>query len=103
MNKLFLMLILVNCIGSCQEKNKTNGKIINKTNDMKEKFDIAKYNKEIEFKEKLNDINLSLSDYEEKKQDGTRIMYSSMFVNDYNKASYSKQIYPRHYPKKCVS
>lgn len=94
MSRLFLILILVSCIGSCQEKNKAKGKMVNMTNEMKEKFDIIKYNKEIEYKEKLNDINLSLSDYEEKEHDGTRIRYSSMFVNEYNKASYSKQIYP---------
>jgi hypothetical protein len=92
MNKLYLIFLLIFSISSCQDKNKTNGKIINMTNDMKEKFDIVKYNKEIESKEKLNDPNLSLSDYEEKKADGTRIEYRASIKN--GEEFYGKLIYP---------
>ena len=82
-------MLLISCFSSCQEKN---SKIIKKTKEMEEKFDIAKYNKEIEYKEKLNDINLSLSDYQEKKDDGTIIRYS-LGISD-GKDFYSKYIYP---------
>jgi hypothetical protein len=91
MKKLFLFILLISCISSCQDKN---SKIIKKTKEMEEKFDIVKYNKEIENKEKLNDINLSLSDYQEKNEDGTIIEYHSLMINDYNKAAYNKYIYP---------
>lgn len=92
MKKLLFFIILVSCVSSCQEINKTKGKTVNMTNEMKEKFDINKYNKEIEYKEKLNDINLSLSDYQEKKEDGTIIRYGRAIFD--GKRYYSKNIYP---------
>lgn len=89
MNKFFLLLTLVCCISSCQEKKI---KIVKKTKEMEEKFDIVKYNKEIEYKEKLNDINSDLSYYQEKKEDGTKFEYSKLLSD--GKILYSKHIYP---------
>jgi hypothetical protein len=87
MKKLFLFILLISFFSSCQEKN---SKIIKKTKEMEEKFDIVKYNKEIEYKEKNNIYGLSF--YEKKKEDGT-IIRCSRGISD-GKRLYSKYIYP---------
>lgn len=92
MSKFYIIFLLIYSVSSCQDKNKTNGKIINMTNDMKEKFDIVKYNKEIEYKEKLNDINLDLSYYDEKNQDRSIIRYRASIKS--GEEFYGKFIYP---------